>query len=293
MKKYLTAIATAIVATISANATAPQSTADSLGYYIGRTQGSAMLKRTNDMPADAQQTYKDDFIRAFRLVMTADTSATGFIDGINVACAALNEINKMENAGIPVNRNMLAEEFEHAFSAGSIDEATDRAMMDTLQSILIPLQQQVRRRSEQAREQAQRQWEELADRNLAAGRDYITRAKEADHSINTTPSGLAYKVIKNGTGTTATDSDMVELIYTGKRIDGTVFDSSNGNTVKFSPKSVIRGFSEGLKLMNKGAKYTLYIPAELAYGMQAPPAIGPNATLIFDIEVTDIQPADK
>lgn len=103
-----------------------------------------------------------------------------------------------------------------------------------------------------------------------------------------TESGLAYRVIQKGKGPSPSEVAKVKVIYTGKFVDGKEFDSSKGKPVEFSVGGLIKGFTEGLKLMNKGAKYILYIPGNLAYGEQAPPEIGPNRTLIFEVELVDI-----
>lgn len=293
MKRYITTLILAVATAVCSMAATPVTTADSLAYYIGRTQGNALLKSTQMMPAANRPAYKKDFIRAFRAVLTADTAATGYIDGLNVGCAALREIMNMQKSGIPVNREMLADELAAALLADSVDDAANQELNNALQSMLVPLQQQARARRSEAEKRAQEQWVERAQRNLAAGREFMERLKATDKDVVVTPSGLAYKLIAGGTGRNATSDDTVELKYTGKLIDGTVFDSSNGNTVKFSPRQVIAGFGEGLKLMNKGAHYILYIPSELAYDANGPDVIGPNATLVFDVEVTDIQPSDK
>jgi len=105
------------------------------------------------------------------------------------------------------------------------------------------------------------------------------------------PSGLQYKVINEGTGENPTAEDVVEVHYTGKLLDGTVFDSSveRGQTVKFPLNGVIPGWTEGLQLMKPGAKYILYIPASLAYGDRGTGPIPGGSTLIFEVELISIE----
>jgi FKBP-type peptidyl-prolyl cis-trans isomerase len=110
------------------------------------------------------------------------------------------------------------------------------------------------------------------------------------------PSGLQYKVITEGTGDNPTPEDVVEVHYTGKLIDGTVFDSSveRGQPVKFPLNGVIPGWTEGLQLMKPGAKYMFYIPSSLAYGDRGTGPIPGGATLIFEVELLSIEKsADK
>lgn len=114
--------------------------------------------------------------------------------------------------------------------------------------------------------------------------------------VKVTDSGLQYKVINEGTGATPVATDEVEVNYEGRLIDGTVFDSSykRGKTVTFGVGGVIRGWTEALQLMKEGAKYQLYIPAQLAYGTQgSPPDIKPGMTLIFDVELVKVNPNSK
>lgn len=112
--------------------------------------------------------------------------------------------------------------------------------------------------------------------------------------VTTLPSGLQYKVLKEGTGKVATANDTASVNYEGRLINGTVFDSTEqhgGKPTDFPVSRVIKGFSEALQLMKTGSKWQLYIPTELAYGANPPTAkIPPNAPLIFDLEVLDVKP---
>ena len=113
--------------------------------------------------------------------------------------------------------------------------------------------------------------------------------------MKVTASGLQYEVIKQGTGPKPVKSDSVTVDYTGTKIDGTKFDSSidRGQPAKFPLGNVIPGWTEGLQLMPVGSEYKLVIPAKLAYAERGPGAIGPNATLIFDVKLISIdKPAE-
>ena len=110
--------------------------------------------------------------------------------------------------------------------------------------------------------------------------------------MKTTASGLAYKVLTAGTGASPKATNQVTVHYTGKLISGKVFDSSvkRGQPATFPLNRVIPGWTEGLQLMKKGGKSVFYIPSDLAYGPGGNRAIGPNETLVFDVELLEINP---
>jgi len=132
-----------------------------------------------------------------------------------------------------------------------------------------------------------------AAENLAAGTAYL-EANKAKEGVKVLPSGLQYKVIKEGTGNTPTADDKVKTHYRGTLIDGTEFDSSYKRNMpaEFPVKGVIKGWTEALQLMKEGGKWEPYIPATLAYGERGRPGIPPNSTLIFEIELLEIVKPD-
>lgn len=129
------------------------------------------------------------------------------------------------------------------------------------------------------------------EENKAAGAAFLAEnAKKAN--IVTTASGLQYEVLTEGTGASPSATDNVTVHYKGTTIDGEEFDSSygRGEPATFPLNRVISGWTEGVQLMKEGAKYRFYIPSDLAYGAQgAGRAIGPNAALIFDVELIKVQ----
>ncbi|MCM1021652.1 MAG: FKBP-type peptidyl-prolyl cis-trans isomerase [Muribaculum sp.] len=139
---------------------------------------------------------------------------------------------------------------------------------------------------------AAKQQEEMAAKakiNAEAGVAYLEKNKNRQE-VKTTPSGLQYEILKEGNGKHPATTDSVTVHYTGKLIDGTVFDSSveRGEPATFGVTQVIPGWVEALQLMDEGAQWRLHIPANLAYGPNGAGPIGPNETLIFDIELIKI-----
>lgn len=129
-----------------------------------------------------------------------------------------------------------------------------------------------------------------AEQNRQIGKTFLAENAKRE-GIHTTASGLQYEIIKSGSGAVPTASDRVEVHYTGKLIDGTVFDSSveRGVPATFGVTQVIPGWVEALQLMHEGDEWRLYIPSDLAYGPEgAGDAIGPDATLIFDINLIKV-----
>jgi FKBP-type peptidyl-prolyl cis-trans isomerase FklB len=126
--------------------------------------------------------------------------------------------------------------------------------------------------------------------NLKAGEDFLEENKKRD-AVHTTESGLQYEVLTEGSGPKPKATDKVKCHYHGTLIDGTIFDSSvqRGQPATFPLNMVIKGWTEALQLMPVGSKYRLFLHPTLAYGeRQTGSVIGPNSTLIFDVELLGI-----
>lgn len=135
---------------------------------------------------------------------------------------------------------------------------------------------------------------EAATKNAAEGEKFLAENKSKE-GVKTTASGLQYKVLKEGSGPSPKETDTVVTNYKGTLLDGTEFDSSykRNEPATFPVNRVIKGWTEALQLMKPGAKYQLFIPAALAYGERgAGRDIGPNATLIFEVELLSIKPPE-
>lgn len=162
---------------------------------------------------------------------------------------------------------------------------TKPAMTDEeMRATLMDLQKQLREKQMAAAK-------ELGDKNKKEGEEFLA-ANKGKEGVVTLPSGLQYKVLKAGDGQKPKPSDTVECNYRGTLIDGTEFDSSykRGQAATFPVSGVIKGWTEALQLMPVGSKWQLFIPSDLAYGERGAGAgIGPNSTLIFEVELLSIQ----
>ena len=154
---------------------------------------------------------------------------------------------------------------------------------DEAKAVIRDYFQEMERKNQEAAEAS-------AKVNEEAGKAYLEENGKRPEVV-TLPSGLQYEVIEEGKGPKPEAGDQVKVHYTGRLIDGTVFDSSveRGEPATFGVTQVIPGWVEALQLMNAGSKWRLHIPSELAYGPHgAGGVIGPNSTLIFDVELLEV-----
>lgn len=135
--------------------------------------------------------------------------------------------------------------------------------------------------------------QKMLEEEKTKGAEFLAQNKK-NKGVVETPSGLQYKVIKEGTGKKPTATDKVKVHYHGTLLDGTVFDSSveRGEPITFPLNQVIAGWTEGVQLMSEGSKYIFYIPSNLAYGDRGAQTIKPGATLIFEVELIEVNPAE-
>jgi FKBP-type peptidyl-prolyl cis-trans isomerase FklB len=159
---------------------------------------------------------------------------------------------------------------------------------DEAQAAIMEMQKEVR-------DKMQAKMKEAGEENKKAGDAFLAANKSKD-GVVALPSGLQYKILKEGTGAKPTASDTVECNYRGTLINGTEFDSSSkhGGPATFPVGGVIKGWTEALQLMPVGSKWQLFIPSDLAYGERgAGGDIGPDETLIFEVELLSIKSKEK
>jgi FKBP-type peptidyl-prolyl cis-trans isomerase FklB len=183
-----------------------------------------------------------------------------------------------QKQGIEVDPDIFLQGFKEALSG-----TPSQLKPEEVQAAMTALQQEMQSRQAAGKGQ-------MAEANKQEGEAFLAQNKNRD-GVVTLPSGLQYMVLQEGTGASPGPSDRVTTHYHGTLIDGTVFDSSyeRGQPATFPVNGVISGWTEALQRMQEGAKWRLFLPSNLAYGAQgAGEDIGPNATLIFDVELISV-----
>jgi FKBP-type peptidyl-prolyl cis-trans isomerase FklB len=191
----------------------------------------------------------------------------------------MNMGESLQKNSVDVDPNILLLGLKDAL-AGSKTLLTDEVM----KAVITELQNDVRKKQEEKMKQ-------VGQTNKKEGEAFLA-ANKTKEGVVTLPSGLQYKILKEGTGLKPSTDDFVVCNYRGTLIDNTEFDSSykRGQPVTFPVGGAVKGWTEALQLMPVGSKWQLFVPSELAYGQRtAGPEIGPNATLIFEIELLSNQ----
>ncbi|GAA4158223.1 hypothetical protein GCM10022217_19140 [Chryseobacterium ginsenosidimutans] len=204
---------------------------------------------------------------------TEDQKASYYI-GLDIA-------QNMKKQAFPVDPDLLAQAIK--------DEFSDKPKLFPKEELGTFLQGFMQKQNEKKQAQSKLQAEE----NKKKSAEFFAKNK-LNKKITTTASGLQYEVLKEGDGKAKpTASSTANVTYTGKLMDGTVFDSTDkngGKPIELNLSGVIPGWTEGIQLMSKGAKYRFYIPSNLAYGDNgAGNVIPPGAALIFDVELVDFK----
>ena len=184
----------------------------------------------------------------------------------------------LKRSDLDLNAAFLSQGIKDAFAGKLL--LSDEEMKATLQAFQTEMQAKMMAKQKAA-----------AEKNKADSEKFLEENKKKE-GVKTTASGLQYKIVKAGDGPKPKTTDTVSVNYRGTLINGTEFDKSK-EPVSFQVEGVIPGWVEALPMMSVGSKWELFIPPSLAYGEQAPPMIGPNQTLIFEVELLDIKKAEK
>lgn len=217
--------------------------------------------------------------------VSTNTDLSSNIDSVSYAIGyQIGSQSLKQNGMTDVKPAKLASGIKSALEDGETQLA-DSTISSLMQSYQMKAQQK-----------AQQEKMAAAKENKEKGEEFLAENKNKE-GVKTTESGLQYKELEKGSGVKPDSSDVVRVDYEGSLIDGTVFDSSyeRGKPATFPLNRVIPGWSEGLTHMREGAKYKLFIPGSLAYGMNPPPRsdIGASQTLIFEVELLKVNPEES
>jgi FKBP-type peptidyl-prolyl cis-trans isomerase len=259
------------------------SIAVALGQY-GAVNQQQMLARmkANMSPEDFAKINKDDFMAGLKSVMEADTAKMSYFQGVQAGLQLMQQITGIaQSTDYPISPKKVYEAFKEVYSLDSV--SNPETYMNNIQEVSQKLQERA-----QAREEKRISESEENKTNIKAGEAYV--AKVLKEGYTKAASGIAYKIDNPGTGDKIQPSDKVTINYKGMKTDGTVFDATKDRPYTSSASAFIPGFNEALSMLAKGGKMTVVIPGDQAYGLHgAGSQIGPNETLVFDIEVVDVE----
>lgn len=256
---------------------------DTVSYALGMAQTQG-LKEYLVGSLGVDTAYIDEFIKGMNEGANAgeDKKKVAYYAGIQIGQQISNQMVKAINRQLFGNDSTQTISLKN-FMAGFVTATTNGEGLMTM---------------EQAQETANTKMSEIKAKamekeygpNKKAGEDFLAANAKKD-GVKVLPSGLQYKVIKEGTGAMPTDSSLVKIHYEGRLIDGTVFDSSlkRGEPAEMYANRVIKGFTEALTHMPVGSEWEVYIPQQLAYGEREAGQIKPFSTPIFKIQLLEIK----
>ncbi|MDR1224367.1 MAG: FKBP-type peptidyl-prolyl cis-trans isomerase [Tannerella sp.] len=255
---------------------------DTMSYFFGMSRAEGIM---NYLTAQAgiDTAYMDDFYKGFREgSKNYGPKEVARLEGIRIAHLINNRW--IEN----VNRDLFMDDSSRSINRKAVLAGFYQGVKNPDEMKIMHAQTYSQSKMEEIREAFKK--EKYADA-IVANEKFLADNKSRE-GVKTTASGLQYRVITEGRGETPDEKSKVKVNYRGTLIDGTEFDSSYKNSAPatFRVNQVIQGWTEAMKMMPAGSKWELYIPQELAYGSRAQNDIPPYSTLIFEVELVEIEP---
>ena len=291
MKKFAMILAASAMAlgtySCQQGGSTPKDSVDSVAYAMGFSNAAELMNAIKGAQAQGQQIDSALFFKGFEEGFNSDTTKLWYYVGQMQGVQAAQRFK--EDSTLMNKKALFLSGFKKALA---LDSATRVGQVDSLGAVAQKYYEK-KYEEEQKKQEAEmaKQMEQQYGENKTKGAAYI-KSFGAEAGVKTTASGIAYKVIKEGTGATPTASDVVKVNYKGMLIDGTVFDESKDKPVEFPVNGVIKGWTEVLQLMKAGEKVKVAIPQELAYGARYQgDKIPPFSTLVFEIELLEVKPA--
>jgi len=213
--------------------------------------------------------------------LQVDPEATKKLNLVMSNSSVKGMVESLEKQGLELNMDKVLEGIALAAEKKDLGIANE-----DVQSIMMALQTKVQT---EMREKMAAKMKAEGEANKAAGEAFLAKNAEVE-GVMKLENGVQYSVITAGTGAKPAETDKVKLHYHGTKVDGTVFDSSvdKGKPITHNANGFVKGFNAAIQAMPVGSKWKVVIPSDLAYGMRGPGTIGPNSTLIFEIELLEI-----
>lgn len=221
-----------------------------------------------------------------RTELKSEKDKTSYAIGYNTGVGLARNI---EAQSLDIDLNIVMHGIKDAFA-----KAEPQLPEEDIRAVLQALQQDLNEKRSKAMAKQQEEMKVLGEKNRKEGEKFL-KENAGKAGVTVLPSGLQYKVLAEGKGRKPTAADTVTVHYRGTLIDGTEFDSSytRGEPTTFPLNRVVKGWTEGLQLIKEGGKVQLFIPSDLGYGERGAGAqIGPNAVLIFEVELISVQAGD-
>ncbi|MBD5366110.1 MAG: FKBP-type peptidyl-prolyl cis-trans isomerase [Muribaculaceae bacterium] len=259
------------------------SLATAYGEYLAAHANQMIDQQLAQLSDEQKQNFsRAEFLRGMKAVAERDTANIAYIMGMQIGSQVWGAAKQMpEQFKLPVSAQSILKAFDKVWNADSIGDNYMYQM--NFQSVMSRAQEYAQEKENMLLESAPE-----AVENKAKGAAYAD-SLVATGNWNRAESGLVYQITNPGEGETVKNNDRIKLRYKGMHIDGTEFDATRDEAMTTYPGRFIPGFTEGIKLLGKGGKATIVLPADIAYGVRgSAPKIGPNETLVFEIEVEDI-----
>ena len=254
---------------------------DSVSYAYGVLNGTDMAEGIKQYPKKIEAS---ELIKGIAQTLNSDSTKMSYELGMNIGVNLKQQFEQMGQQGIEINKATFLASLSKSIKGDST--ILSRIQAEQIYQAVMTSFQEKRMKAEEAKIAESPE----AKKNAAEGKKFLEeKSKEA--GVQKTASGLLYKVIKEGKGEKPTATSNVKINYKGTLIDGKQFDANKNTTMNVG--QVVPGFREALMLMTPGSTYQVYIPAELGYGLRQTGSIPVNSTLIFDIDLLDVEAPSK
>lgn len=254
---------------------------DSVSYAYGVLNGTDMAEGMKQYPKKIEAS---ELIKGIAQTLNSDSTKMSYELGMNIGVNLKQQFEQMGQQGIEINKATFLAALSKSIKGDST--ILSRSQAEQVYQAFMTSFQEKRMKAEEAKIAESPE----AKKNAAEGKKFLEeKSKEA--GVQKTASGLLYKVIKEGKGEKPTATSNVKINYKGTLIDGKQFDANKNTTMNVG--QVVPGFREALMLMTPGSTYQVYIPAELGYGLRQTGSIPVNSTLIFDIDLLEVEAPSK